>query len=174
MVSALGNLKAPWEVSATQKFTPRQSHPPEPHRPFSVGRSRAQNMLNMALATKDDKAKVRRLDQALETPCVRYERAATPRLFQVSHEAQQVRRHLAKENAWAEKTTTSGPPKKAAPTPEEIQKEEEQAALRIQSLYRGGKDREAVKKMAQQEAEAATKIQSVFRGQAARRELKTA
>eukprot|EP00913_Durusdinium_trenchii_P015796 g14844.t1 len=48
-------------------------------------------------SAQDDKAKVRRLDQALETPCVRYERAATPRLFQVSHEAQQVRRHLAKE-----------------------------------------------------------------------------
>lgn len=31
---------------------------------------------------------------------------------------------------------------KGEPWGEEIQKEEEQAALRIQSLYRGGKDRE--------------------------------
>lgn len=39
-------------------------------------------MLNMALATQDDQAKARRLEQALATPCVRYERAATPRLMQ--------------------------------------------------------------------------------------------
>jgi len=35
-------------------------------------------------------------------------------------------------------------------------KEEEAAALRIQSLYRGGKDRKAVKAMAEQEARADT------------------
>ena len=63
-------------------------------RPFSVGRSRAQHMLNMALATTDDEAKARRLEQALAAPCVRYERAATPRLMQVAREAQKARREL--------------------------------------------------------------------------------
>ena len=37
---------------------------------------------------------------------------------------------------------------------QELLKEEEAAALRIQSLYRGGKDRQAVKQMAEQEAHA--------------------
>ncbi|CAL1169365.1 unnamed protein product [Cladocopium goreaui] len=94
MVSALGGLK---EVSATQKFTPRLSHPPETHRPFSVGRSRAQNMLAVALATQDDQAKVRRLEQALETPCVRYERAQTPRLMQVARDATVLRGELTRK-----------------------------------------------------------------------------
>eukprot|EP00434_Breviolum_minutum_P036654 symbB.v1.2.032485.t1/scaffold3904.1/size48501/7 len=199
MVSALGSLKAPWEVSATQKFTPRQSHPPEPQRPFSVGRSRAQNMLNMALATQDDQAKVRRLDQALETPCVRYERAATPRLMQVAREATIVRRELTKKdrkNAWEETKEEEKPMAPAHPekSAEELLKEEEAAALRIQSLYRGGKDRkapgitplpspatalddsphQAVKAMAEQEARAATRIQSVYRGKATRREMASA
>ena len=42
MISALGGLKAPWEVSATQKFTPRSSHPPEANRRGAVGEDRIQ------------------------------------------------------------------------------------------------------------------------------------
>ena len=36
--------------------------------------------------------------EALETPCVRYERAATPRLMQVAREATIVRRELTKKD----------------------------------------------------------------------------
>jgi len=136
-------------------------------------------MLNMALATQDDQAKVRRLDQALETPCVRYERAATPRLMQVAREATIVRRELTKKdrkNAWEETKEEEKPMVPAHPekSAEELLKEEEAAALRIQSLYRGGKDRQAVKAMAEQEARAATRIQSVYRGKATRREMASA
>lgn len=188
MVSALGGLKAPWEVSATQKFTPRLSHPPETHRPFSVGRSRAQKMLAVALATQDDQAKVRRLEQALETPCVRYERAQTPRLMQVARDATVLRGELTRKDrkkAWQdkqkekqeekeekEKPSASPEPPRSQPSPEELLKEEEAAALRIQSLYRGQKDRQTVKAMAAQEAQAATRIQSIYRGQVARREIR--
>lgn len=192
MVSALGGLKAPWEVSATQKFTPRLSHPPETHRPFSVGRSRAQNMLAVALATQDDQAKVRRLEQALETPCVRYERAQTPRLMQVARDATVLRGELTRKDrkkAWQDKQekekkeekeekeekkekSEAHETPKPPPSPEDLLKEEEAAALRIQSLYRGQKDRQTVKAMAAQEAQAATRIQSIYRGQVARREIR--
>lgn len=192
MVSALGGLKAPWEVSATQKFTPRLSHPPETHRPFSVGRSRAQNMLAVALATQDDQAKVRRLEQALETPCVRYERAQTPRLMQVARDATVLRGELTRKDrkkAWQDKQEKEKKEEKEEkeekqekseahenpkppPSPEDLLKEEEAAALRIQSLYRGQKDRQTVKAMAAQEAQAATRIQSIYRGQVARREIR--
>ncbi|CAJ1398587.1 unnamed protein product [Effrenium voratum] len=159
MVSALGNLKAPWEVSATQKFTPRMStDAAASERPFSVGRSRAQHMLNMALSTQDDQAKVRRLEQALEMPCVRYERAATPRLMQVARDAQSAQRELTKKERRAQRDAALAKPK-AAPAAPSVQDEdvgdEEKAALRIQSLYRGGKDREAVKKMKDEETQAA-------------------
>mmetsp|Transcript_55216 Transcript_55216/g.129592 ORF Transcript_55216/g.129592 Transcript_55216/m.129592 type:complete len:248 (-) Transcript_55216:291-1034(-) len=185
MVQALGDLKAPWEVTSTQKFTPRRETPPDALasvRPFSVGRARAQRQLQTALATQDEWAKVRRLEQALESPCVRYERATTPRLSQVTREAQSARRELFKKGLQpkpAEPVKPTAPAKPesepvvvAAPlSPEEAQrKEEEAAALRIQSLHRGRKEREAVKKMVDEETKAATKIQSVFRGQAARKE----
>mmetsp|Transcript_67768 Transcript_67768/g.150080 ORF Transcript_67768/g.150080 Transcript_67768/m.150080 type:complete len:244 (+) Transcript_67768:122-853(+) len=184
MVRALGDLKAPWEVSATQKFTPRHDTPLDALasvRPFSVGRARAQKQLETALATQDQWAKVRRLEQALENPCIRYERAVTPRLSQVTRDAQAAKQQLFKQGLQPApkpkpkpKPKQPMPPAEPALSPEEIQrKEEEAAALRIQSLYRGGKDREAVQKIKEEETKAATKIQSVFRGQAARRELES-
>eukprot|EP00439_Symbiodinium_sp_Y106_P026835 s7454_g3.t1 len=191
MVQALGDLKAPWEVTSTQKFTPRRETPPDALasvRPFSVGRARAQRQLQTALATQDSfLCKCATTRAGIGEPlCALREGDHAAAL--AGHTGGPVSQEGALQEGLPAKPE-SEPVVVAAPlspedsdragtgthvanpsvSPEEAQrKEEEAAALRIQSLHRGRKEREAVKKMVDEETKAATKIQSVFRGQAAR------
>eukprot|EP00440_Ansanella_granifera_P044349 gb/GFBE01048068.1/.p1 GENE.gb/GFBE01048068.1/~~gb/GFBE01048068.1/.p1 ORF type:complete len:263 (+),score=68.25 gb/GFBE01048068.1/:1-789(+) len=189
MVSALGNLKAPWEQG---KITPLNSARGEDAapRPYFVGRARAKEQLNMAFSTQDEAARLRRLEQAIDTPAVRFDEALTPRYLQASRQAQvlsktlnaQERRQAQKEAERAEQQkVAAAPAPPPAPAPaaeaaaeeaaEELQYDEEEAAaaLRIQSLYRGKKERQEVQQMVEEETKAATKIQSVYRGKASRK-----
>jgi len=207
ILSALGNLKAPWEQTGV-KQTPLNSargEAPESARQYQVGRSRAKEQLNMAFATKDEVARLRRLEHALDTPAVRYDEALTPRLVAASNQVSNLSKALHHEDLTArrvkadaaaaagKKLLTAAPAAAAAPeeqgpepeTPaeeeeaadgeEDMSAEEAAAALRIQSIYRGKQEREAVKvqqkqaaKEAAEEKDAAIKIQSIFRGKASR------
>lgn len=183
MVSALGNLSAPWEQPSAQKlFSPRaaMAKVEEPRR-YLVGRARAKDQLNMALATQDEAAQLRRLEQALEVPSVRYDEVLTPRVMKAAKQLNNLSQTFNSEERARKKTQETQPQqqkkKLTEDTPEAEQEvlqeafdeEEAAAALRIQSLYRGKKEREETKKMVEEETKAATMIQSRYRGKAVRK-----
>lgn len=180
MISALGNLSAPWEQPSAQKlFSPRAAKVEEP-RPYFVGRARAKDQLNMALATQDETAQLRRLEQALEVPSVRYDEVLTPRVMKAAKQLNNLTRTMDSEErkkqqeTGVQKQRTMGlteqtPEDEQDATQEGFVEEEAAAATRIQSLYRGKKEREETKKMVEEETKAATKIQSRYRGKAVRK-----
>eukprot|EP00930_Biecheleria_cincta_P004616 TRINITY_DN105534_c0_g1_i1.p1 TRINITY_DN105534_c0_g1~~TRINITY_DN105534_c0_g1_i1.p1 ORF type:complete len:254 (-),score=49.53 TRINITY_DN105534_c0_g1_i1:226-987(-) len=183
MISALGNLSAPWEQPSARKLLTPRGLPfkAESPRRYLVGRARAKDQLNMALATQDEAAQLRRLEQALEVPCVRYDEALTPRVMKAAKQINSLSRTLNSEERTRTVTQEVQPQQQRprGPTEDspEVEQEDEQgcdeeeaaAATRIQSLYRGKKERQETRKMVEEETKAATKIQSRYRGKAVRK-----
>jgi len=195
MVSDLGNSKLPWEQAPAGKFAAvHYNHMAEDvPRPYVVSRARAAQQLDIAFATTDERAKLRRLEQALESPACRYDDALTPRLAKAANQAQvlserfviqEKKKLLRKKTQEALKAGIEVDKEKLQEEANKFEEEEKAAATRIQSLYRGKKDRKATgdKMEAKREQErldterreeeqAATKIQSRFRGKAARKDM---
>lgn len=160
-------------------------------KPYHVGRMRARGQLFTALDTKNEQAQLRRLEQALDTPAARYD----PDLKQIGafagRQADTLSNRLRTPIAYVEYTppqaATSEPAAAVveqqvvvetsadAEAPEGEDADTAAAAVRIQSRYRGGKDRQAVEAKKQQKKEeaeqtiAATRIQSIHRGNTARK-----
>jgi len=196
MVSDLGNSKLPWEQAPASKFAAVHANHMAEHepRPYVVSRARAAQQLEIAFATTDERAKLRRLEQALESPALRYDDVMTPRMAKAANQAQvlsdrvrieEKKKLLKTKMQEAQKAGIEVDKEKLQEEANKFEEEEKAAATRIQSLYRGKKDRKAtesklVEKREQErldrerreEEHAATKIQSRFRGKAARSQMR--
>lgn len=163
-------------------------------RPYHVGRARARGQLRHALETRDESAQLRRLEHALDSPVVHddqemareVERAADVAL-NLSH---RLRAATDGSNKWNEcaavgdalgaaaHAAAAKAANAAAELAKEADEEEEEgaaedgnpdpeaadAAVKIQSVYRGKKEREEIRRLQAQEEAAAVRIQSVYRG----------
>mmetsp|Transcript_89238 Transcript_89238/g.158222 ORF Transcript_89238/g.158222 Transcript_89238/m.158222 type:complete len:257 (+) Transcript_89238:68-838(+) len=193
MVSDLGKMKKPWDKTPSEMLAAVHNvHQAEDTpRPYVVGRARAAQQLDIAFSTRDERAKLRRLEQALEAPALRYDDAMTPRMAKAAKTAEVLSRRLLAEDKLSlvkqkmQEAKAAGVKVDQAALEEEANQfieEEKAAATRIQSLYRGKKDRKVTQtkiqakrdqaeKERREEEDAATKIQSRFRGKAARKEM---
>lgn len=216
MRAALGDKKPAWEQPALSPRAaappPTCEDKGVAKQPYHVGRARARGELRLALGTLDEAAQLRRLDQALKSPVVEFETALAKDVAKAGDAAAMLSDRLrAQEDVsakaslgdyaqWAQLLVPAGagrPARAAAPgaaaaaadaEAEELLNDGEaaDAAVKIQCVFRGRKDREEVESRRRQKEEAeeakkaqeaqeaaelegaATKIQATFRGKAAR------
>mmetsp|Transcript_116623 Transcript_116623/g.249359 ORF Transcript_116623/g.249359 Transcript_116623/m.249359 type:complete len:260 (-) Transcript_116623:48-827(-) len=196
MISALGDIRPPWDQAAVKSpRSARKTHQDEElfggDKLYSVGRARARGQMRTAVETLDQASQLRRLEQALENPVPRYDqdfrltfewaesqvgnlsrrlqaaekaRLEGPVVFDVRIPEVKAKKEAAEEEAAAEEAAAE----------EDLGEEGEGAATKIQSLYRGKKERaevERLKKEKEEETAAAVKIQAIHRGKQARKDV---
>lgn len=189
----IGGDDAGWDQGSRDITDPREPDT----RPYHVARARARGQLRHALGTNDGSAQLRRLEMAVRLPAARDDHLIAPELNRAEREAAYLARRLRmrdeellranskQAHGGGHGVNTGGTQRDGGAasaneggdadvemSEEELlyRKEQKAAATRIQSLYRGNRDREEVKQH-KQEVKAATMIQSLHRGNRARADV---
>jgi len=169
MYSALGEVRAPWGPPTTPRLPTKQVQlqqrlSEEKQVRYHVGESRARQQLRSALTTHDDAARLRRLEQALESVAYQSNRSVRHEFAAASVEADYLSKVLGSTKTAQELDLSLVDDSGDEDDPGLTEEEGGAAAVKIQSMYRGRK----AAKQRYDEVEVAMKIQSVYRGKVAR------